>query len=183
MVKVILWAFFILPWLSVFLMDRSAIRRYMPVALFATVLNTIAYQIAWTYNWWQYKITLFAWDKVAQIHTVYGVFLVGTLWIFHYTFRKFWVYMLVNLGTDLIYAYGFRTLWKILGVTAPQGIMPPIGSVIIMTGFALLLYAYQMWQEGIWGAGGRHPEGRRFLGEHGALAVPPMRRSKGEKAK
>lgn len=28
-------------------LDRSAIRRYFPAALLATVINTIIYQIAW----------------------------------------------------------------------------------------------------------------------------------------
>ncbi|WP_423800810.1 hypothetical protein [Neobacillus sp. SAB-20_R2A] len=151
MVKLILWAFFLLPWLSLFFLKNSAIRRYMPVALFATVINTIMYQVAWTYDWWKYKETLFPWDKVAQIHTVYGVFLVGTIWIFYFTFRKFWIYFFVNLIIDCIYSFGFRALWKKLKITTSAGNLSPLEGIVIMTIIAIALYVYQVWQEGLIG--------------------------------
>ncbi|AEI43371.1 hypothetical protein [Paenibacillus mucilaginosus] len=146
MIQLILWSFFLVPWLSLFLMNRKALGRYMPVALLATVMNTIVYQMAWTYGWWKYKETLFPWDKVAQVHTVYGAFLAGTLWIFRFTYGRFWIYMMVNIGVDLTYAFGLRMLWKTLGITA-GGNLPPWGSFALMTFMALLLYLYQMWQE------------------------------------
>jgi hypothetical protein len=151
MVKLILWSFFLLPWISlIFLhkLDKDAIRRYMPVALLATVINTIFYQVAWTYDWWKYKETLFAWDKVAQIHTVYGVFLVGTIWIFHFTFGKFLLYFIINLIVDCIYSFGFRALWKKLKITTAGGILSPFEGIIIMTFIAIILYGYHKWQEG-----------------------------------
>ncbi|MBB3108896.1 hypothetical protein FHS18_000948 [Paenibacillus phyllosphaerae] len=145
--KAIMWAFWLVPFASLFFFNSVTLRRYMPVAWFATVLNTIVYQMAWAYGWWKYKETLLSWDKVAQVHTVYGAFFVGTLWIFRLTFRKFWLYAAVNLGVDFVYAFGLRALWKSLGITS-GGKLPPIGSVAIMTVMALMLYAYQMWQEG-----------------------------------
>ena len=150
--KTVMWALFIIPWLSLFLMDRMALRKYMPVALLATVLNTIIYQMAWTFDWWKYKITLFSWDKVAQVHTVYGVFLVGTIWVFRWTYGRFWVYLLVNLGIDLIYAYGFRALWRAMEITT-GGNLPAIGSLSIMLSIAVLLYGYQMWQDNVFAKG------------------------------
>ncbi|WP_223588329.1 hypothetical protein [Neobacillus bataviensis] len=151
MINLIFWAFFLVPWLSLFFLKNSAIRRYMPVALFATVINTIFYQIAWTYGWWKYKETLFSWDKVAQVHTVYGVFLVGTIWIFYFTFRKFWIYFLVNLITDCIYSFGFRALWKKLGITTSGGNLSPLEGIMYMTLISITLYIYQLWQEGLFG--------------------------------
>ena len=59
MVKIIFWCFFLLPWISLFFLKSSIIRRYMPVALLATVINTIVYQIAWAYHWWRYKKLFF----------------------------------------------------------------------------------------------------------------------------
>lgn len=137
MLKVIMWLFFILPWLSLLLMNKLALRRYMPVALLATVMNTIVYQMAWKFGWWKYKESLYAWDKIAQVHTVYGVFLVGTLWIFRFTYRKFWLYALVNLGLDTIYAFGLRVLWKKLGITS-GGNLSPTGSLSIMIVMAVI---------------------------------------------
>ncbi|MEH7333503.1 hypothetical protein V7161_12750 [Neobacillus drentensis] len=151
MIKLVLWAFFLVPWLSLFFLKNSAIRRYMPVALLATVINTIFYQVAWTHGWWKYKETLFSWDKVAQVHTVYGVFLVGTIWIFYFTFRKFWIYFVVNLITDCIYSFGFRALWKKLGITASGGNLSPLEGIMYMTLISITLFIYQLWQEGLFG--------------------------------
>jgi hypothetical protein len=151
MVKIVLWAFFLLPWISLIFMKKPAIRRYMPVALFATLINTIIYQVAWTYDWWKYKETLFSWDKVVQMHTVYGFFLVGTIWIFYFTFRKFWLFVIVNLIVDCIYSFGFRALWKKLKITTATANLSPLEGVLLMTIISLILYIYQMWQEGLIG--------------------------------
>ncbi|MFC0210906.1 hypothetical protein ACFFK0_00325 [Paenibacillus chartarius] len=121
----------------------------MPVALFATVLSTIVNQIAWTYQWWTFKVTLFPWDKVIPLPTVYGVFLVGTIWIFAFTFRKFWLYVLVNLIVDGIYVFALSVWLNHLGVRE-SGNLPPLINLSLMTAFAQILYVYQMWQEGIW---------------------------------
>jgi hypothetical protein len=151
MVKMVIWSIFIIPWISLIFLDRSAIRRYMPVALFATVLNTILAQMAWSYNWWKFKETLFSWDKIAPLFTVYGIFLVGTIWIFYFTFRKFWIYIVVNLIVDCIYSFGFRALWKKLKITTSAGNLSPIEGILIMTIISISLYIYQMWQEGLIG--------------------------------
>lgn len=153
MVKIIFWCFFLLPWLSLFFLKSSTIRRYMPVALLATVINTIVYQIAWTHHWWRYKETLFSWDKIAQVHTVYGVFLIGTIWIFFFTYRKFWIYLLVNLIIDSMYSFGFGALWRKLGITEGGKNYSPLYSVLIMLVISVILFIYQMWQEGRIGKG------------------------------
>ncbi|HJV46778.1 MAG TPA: hypothetical protein VJ824_13765 [Bacillota bacterium] len=52
MAQVTMWSLLVLPWLSLFFLDQSRIRKYMPVALLATVFSTIINQIAWAYHWW-----------------------------------------------------------------------------------------------------------------------------------
>lgn len=153
-----MWSLFLIPWFSLFFLDRSAIRKYMPVALFATVINTILGEIAWTYNWWKFKETLFAWDKVIPLFTVYGVFLVGTIWIFVFTFRKFWIYMLVNLMTDLFYGFGLATWLNKLGIRSGGGNISPIQNLLLMLSIAIILYVYQLWQEGLIGGGNENKE-------------------------
>ncbi|TYP79421.1 hypothetical protein [Paenibacillus methanolicus] len=88
-------------------------------------------------------------DKVAQIHTVYGLFLVGTIWIFILTYRSFWIYMAANAAIDFIYAFGLRLLWKKLGITS-GGNLPSWASYPMMLGIAVLLFGYQYWQEWVW---------------------------------
>jgi hypothetical protein len=71
----------------------------MPVALFVTVINTLIYQAAYHYNWWR-EVGLFGWDKVANVPWVYSAYLVATIWIFKFTYRRFWRYLIVNLILD-----------------------------------------------------------------------------------
>jgi hypothetical protein len=149
MVKVVIWSIFIIPWISLVFLDRSAIQRYMPVALFATVLNTILAQMAWSYNWWEFKETLFSWDKIAPLFTVYGIFLVGTIWIFYFTFRKFWIYMIVNLIIDLFYGMGLTKMLNNLEIRE-TGSFSPFTNLMTMTILAVILYLYQLWQEDIY---------------------------------
>ncbi|MEH7308876.1 hypothetical protein [Neobacillus drentensis] len=146
--KVVIWSLFIIPWISLIFLNRLSIRRYMPVALFATVLNTIIAQMAWSYNWWKFKDTLFTWDKIAPLFTVYGVFLIGTIWIFHFTFRKFWIYICVNLLIDLFYGMGLTKMLNKLG-SRENGSFSPFQNLLAMTILAVILYLYQLWQEGI----------------------------------
>jgi hypothetical protein len=51
--QIILWSLLIIPWLSLIFVGHSNLRRYMPVALFVTVINTLIYQAAYYYNWWR----------------------------------------------------------------------------------------------------------------------------------
>lgn len=148
MVKVVIWSLFIIPWISLFFLKGSAIRRYMPVALFATVLNTILAQMAWSYNWWNFKETLFTWDKIAPLFTVYSVFLVGTIWIFYFTFRKFWIYFIVNLMIDLLYGIGLTKMLNKLEIRE-TGSFSPLQNLLTMTILGVILYLYQLWQEGV----------------------------------
>lgn len=146
MVRVFIWALFIIPWISLFFLNRTAIRRYMPVALFATVLNTIIGQLAWKYDWWDFKETLFSWDKIAPLYTVYSIFLVGTIWIFYFTFRKFWIYFVVNIIVDLLYGLVFANFLGKLDIRE-KGNLSPLQNLLLMTFIGIILYLYQLWQE------------------------------------
>ncbi|MBT2686626.1 hypothetical protein J7I93_00350 [Bacillus sp. ISL-47] len=147
MIKLVVWSIFIIPWVSLFFLNQSVLRRYMPVALLATVLNTIVAQLAWTYNWWEFKETLFSWDKIAPLFTVYSIFLAGTIWIFYFTFRKFWLYFIVNIIVDLFYGFVFTKFLNSLHIRE-NGSFSPMANLLAMTILAVLLYIYQLWQEG-----------------------------------
>jgi hypothetical protein len=52
MTKIILFVTFLLPWLSLFFASKETIKTYMPVTIFTSLLMTIIFQIAYTYEWW-----------------------------------------------------------------------------------------------------------------------------------
>jgi hypothetical protein len=91
MVKFILLAMLILPWLSLIFINKYSLKRFMPVAILASLLVTIIFELGYVYSWWKVQAELVPWDKITSVPLVYGVFLVGTIWIFRFTFgRTFW---------------------------------------------------------------------------------------------
>ncbi|WP_166239806.1 hypothetical protein [Paenibacillus turpanensis] len=161
MVKTILWGLFVVPWLSLIFLKGEQLRRFMPVALLATVINSIIGQMANEYDWWRFKESIFAWDKMMPLYTVYGMFLAGTIWIFVFTFGKFWVYMIVNAIIDSIYGFGLARWLNALEVRE-TGKITPLANLSLMLFIAVLLYGYQLWQEGR--IGGRKRAGSKKRG-------------------
>jgi hypothetical protein len=142
-----MWSLLILPWLSLLFLDRTKLRRYMPVALLATVFSTLINQVGWEYHWWKYK-PLFLWDKVIPVYMVYGIFLVGTIWIFAFTFQRFWLYLIVNFLVDLFFGLVLGKLLTKLGIRT-SGNLSISQDLLLMTVQGIILYGYQLWQEGM----------------------------------
>lgn len=149
-----MWLMFLLPYASLFFLDKSALRRYISVAFFVTILNVIVYQIAWQLNWWRYKETLFAWDRQIPAHIIFGVYWIATIWIFYLTFHRYWLYLLVNAALDGLFAFVAGPLLTSLGVRT--GNLSPFFIFLIMLAFANIIYGYQRWYEAEVRTSGRH---------------------------
>lgn len=149
MKQIILWSLLILPWLSLLFLNMYTVRRYMPVALFMTVIHTLAYQAAHHYGWWKETgSSLFGWDKIIPVPWVYGAYLVIVIWVFHFTFGEFWKYLIVNILLDGVFMYIVYPVWQRLGLVSGESTLPTIAIVAMMVGFALIIYLFQMWQDG-----------------------------------
>lgn len=146
--QIILWISLIAPWLTLFFMKMDTIKRYMPVAIFVSLLLTIIYEIAYTYEWWEIKEYIAPWGYITNVSFVYGIFLVGTLWIFHFTYRNFKVYLITNIVVDAFFAFGLLQLTGWLGIDEFI-YLPKWGAFLIMISLAFIIYFYQRWQEGI----------------------------------
>ncbi|MGD6832907.1 hypothetical protein ACQCT5_12135 [Sutcliffiella halmapala] len=147
-IKIFLWLSLIVPWLSLFFMKKDSIKRYMPVAIFVSLLLTILYEIGYTYDWWVLKAKIVPWGHITNISFAYGLFLISTIWIFHYTYRNFILYMVTNIIVDAIFNFGVLELTERSGLNELIN-MPDWGIYLIMLGLALIIYIYQRWQEGI----------------------------------
>lgn len=117
----------------------------MPVALFVTVINTLVYEAAHFYRWWR-ELGLFGWDNVIPVPWIYSAYLIATIWVFRFTYGKFWRYLIVNLVLDGAYIFGWYPIQIKLGMANAN--MPSYVTYIIMISVSLLIYMYQMWQEG-----------------------------------
>jgi hypothetical protein len=78
----------------------------------------------------------------------YGFMPVLTIWVFKFTYGRFWMYMVTNTILDI----GFN--FFLLNYFLPsRGIMDfnisPFMSLPITLMHAVVIYGYQMWQDGI----------------------------------
>lgn len=141
----ILWFVLIVPWVSLFFLEKVVVKRYMPVAIFATLLVTLQNELSYTFNWWIVKETIFPW-VITYVPFVYGPFLVGTIWIFHFTFGHFWRYLLVNIIVDFVFAFPMNNLFNRLDL---YELVNYTSWDILFTFVALsvVIYLYQLWQQ------------------------------------
>lgn len=144
--QLIHWGLFAIPWLSLFFMKKDDIKRYMPVALLGIITSILIYELGITFRWW--IVTDHAYPlQLMPFHI--GLFPVLTMWVFRYTYKKFWVYLIVelilNTGFDFLFLGWFMPFVGILHFDT----MTRLEAVGVTTAHGIILYIYQTWQDGI----------------------------------
>jgi hypothetical protein len=146
--KLVLWAILVVPWLSLFLLKKESVKRYMPVAIFTALLMTIYNELAQTYNFWVLKVEIFP-QVLTAVPFVYGGFLCIVIWIFHFTYGRFWVYLASNVILDFLFCfpsnYVFEKKLELYELINHN-------SWILWGAFVALsvvIYGYQVWQDEI----------------------------------
>ncbi len=144
--QAILSAILILSWLSLLFMKKEDIKRFMPVGLFATVTSAMILEAGITLGWWAYPVKLF---PLQNIPYLYGPIPVATMWLLKFTYGRFWLYVGVDLLLNLFYTLlfedyflGSRGVIQFLSVS-------PMLDVFMTSALGVIIYAYQVWQEGI----------------------------------
>lgn len=147
--KSLMWVILVVPWLSLFVLRTASIRRFIPVSILAALIVTIVFEMAHAYHWWTIfgKATIVPWGYITNTSFTYGLFLVGTLWIFKLTYFNFWFYMVTNLAIDAVFIFVIDPIFVRMGFYRLDNITH-FQIFLIMTGISLLLYLYQKWQEG-----------------------------------
>ena len=144
MSQLLWWSLFILPWFLLLFFDKQRIKRFFPVLLLSIVLNSVVYQLAQKLNWFTVSKNLPFLTNISP--SVYGMFAVGTLLIFYFTYGKFWLYFVVNLLFDILQSYVVTPFYGKLHLFERQE-MNGFESVLIMTVMSLIMYIYQKWQD------------------------------------
>ncbi|MBD2847820.1 hypothetical protein IDH44_21715 [Paenibacillus sp. IB182496] len=144
--QLLLWSGLILPWFTLYFMRREAFKRYLPVALFTTVLTMNLYELGYVYEWWRIGRTIVPWGHITNVPIMFGVFFVSTLWIFHLTFRSAWLYFLVNAALDLSTVYLLDDLLAWIDIFTFVN-LTRWETFLIMTGQAIVIYGFQRWYE------------------------------------
>jgi hypothetical protein len=78
---------------------------------------------------------------------VYGSFLVGIIWIFKYTYKRFWLFLATNAVIDLILT-GPLDNWLVKRGILELYDISTFQLFLVAIGNAIILYWYQLWQEG-----------------------------------
>lgn len=142
-----MWAMLILPWITLFWMKKDAIRRYFPVAIFTSLIMTIYQEVSYTQKFWilNYKIEPFP-QTVTFTPFVYGLDIPITMWIFYFTFRRFWIYVTTNVILDAIFAFVMDRFFQAVGVYKLLH-TTQFDRFVFMVALSILIYIYQIWQE------------------------------------
>lgn len=148
--KVLLWIMLVVPWSSLILMKPRSIKRYAPVVLLSMWLLTVTQEIAYTNNWWKNLDKIVSWGSITNISLMYGTFSLGTYWIFYFTFGSFWIYLLTNAVIDGIWLIFIPPYFDQIGIFRFGPNMNAWILFLICTVQAVILYGYQVWQEGIY---------------------------------
>jgi len=141
-----MWSMWFGPWLSLFFMKKEEIKRWMPVAMFALVLTVIIHEVGTTLGFWATRESIFPFHQMMPYY--FGTMPVLTMWVFKFTYGRFGMYFIINTILDI----GFN--FFLLNYLLPnRGIfdfyISPLLSLPITLMHAVVIYGYQMWQNGV----------------------------------
>lgn len=139
--------FFIVSWLSAFIIGGKNIKRFAPVAVFSIFLVTLIEVIAYHRNWWKLKKPIIPWLKSVDVAYVLGPFFIGTIGIFSLTYRfGFRVYILANLLLDSVFSYVLLPFLEKIGLVELTK-LNRTGVNGLMLVIAAAIYPFQKWQD------------------------------------
>jgi hypothetical protein len=144
--QVILWGTLIVPWLTVLFMPKEELKRYISAGLLSIILCIIVIETGIRYGWW--AVLEFTFPLSVLPTYTYGLFPVIPIWLLKYTYGRFGLYMGIDTILNIIFAF------LLLPWFGSRGIVDfdfTDGYIALMfeSAIAVVLYRFQMWQEGI----------------------------------
>ncbi|MDF2571108.1 MAG: hypothetical protein K0R55_2712 [Sporomusa sp.] len=142
--QTILWASVVFAWLSTLFLKKEEMRRYMPVALFCSLAFAFIFEMGISLQWWAVKESSFPLINIPIF--IYGPYLIATIWIFKYTYGRFWLYLVTNIVLD--YALIFFLIDWFIQRGVWEAYISYFQALLVTTSLAVLIYGYQLWQSG-----------------------------------
>jgi hypothetical protein len=140
--------FFVVSWLSAFIIGRKNMKRFAPVAIFSILLVTVLQSIAYHLNWWSIKRPFIPWLKSLEVSFNFGPFFIGTIGIFSLTYRLgFKIYLLANFLFDSLFCYVLLPFLEKIGLVQLVR-LSRTGLNVLMIAIAVILYPFQKWLDG-----------------------------------
>ncbi len=132
----------LLSWTTVIFLPKKSFFKYLPVTLFSSIIILTEYLLGGSRNWWKVKGGA---KSIANngLTFTFGPYFVGNLWIFHLTYRKPWLYTLLNLTFDYLLAYPFNSFFERVNLYKLNKIKP-IHLFLISLFYSLVNYGFQL---------------------------------------
>ncbi|RSL34858.1 hypothetical protein D7Z54_03200 [Salibacterium salarium] len=139
------WASLIGPWFLLIFLDSTKIRRFLSVAFFVLMLNTIHFQMAEVYNWWTVTNNVFFLTNISSF--TYGYLPVTTILIFYFTFPNPWLFFGLNIILDAFQAFVISPLVFEKFALYELDNMTNFELFLLIISLIPIIYIYQKWYE------------------------------------
>jgi hypothetical protein len=146
--KLFLVAMLILPLLTLPLLGRNVLKKYLPAAIFICILTKILDTFGERNNWWRFYKGIPPLDSMDMLN--FGPYFVSSLWMLKMTYGKFPLYLIFNTILHILFIFlGLKYIKRLR-----------ILSLVKLTKFqylaidfirALLLYVFQFLKEKVQG--------------------------------
>jgi len=134
----------ILGWLTVLILPKKSVKRFIPVTILATMITVTVTYIGHNYEFWTAKGS--SKRKMWNLLSILSYFSLGCLWIFHFTFGKFKLYLLINLLNNLIYAIAIIPILEKLNFVKYEK-FTRVHHLIVAMFYSITIYRYQLFYE------------------------------------
>ncbi|MCP3740774.1 hypothetical protein [Rossellomorea sp. BNER] len=145
--KILIALMTVSPWLSLPLLGKKPIKRFLPGTIFMCLYLVVEGSIATKRRWWWFPSTLKP-NILGELPLIFGPFLVGSFWIFRFTYGKFSFYFLLNLIIDSIFTFIMLDWFKKIGYVTLVRINRVQLSLIFLLK-SVLMYGFQYLYEQI----------------------------------
>jgi hypothetical protein len=133
----------VLPWSSMYFYPKWAFKKYSPAAILSSMLLLILVWLSIPLRLWTIKGGIK--NKILNdFSLVFGPMVLGTFWVFRFTYGKPFWYFFVNAIIDYMFAYPLTSFfqrvqfYKIINFRR-------IYIFLTFMSFAFIIYMYQLW--------------------------------------
>ncbi|WP_394139931.1 hypothetical protein [Cytobacillus oceanisediminis] len=145
--RLLLIIMMIFPWVSLPLLGRRAIKRFLPATVFICLVVKIMNIIAEKRKWWWFYTSVHSKIK-GDIPFILGPYFISSLWVLKMTYGKFPLFLITNAILHFLFVFPGGKLLKNLGIVSLVRINS-IQLFFILLIRAVLLYSFQFAKENI----------------------------------
>ncbi|MBT2682422.1 hypothetical protein [Bacillus sp. ISL-37] len=143
--KLYIFLMAVLPWLSLPLLGRQTFRKFLPGTLFMAIYLIFEGRLAEKRKWWWFPFKIKP-NVLGELPLIWGPFFIGSFWIMKYTYKKFNLYLLVNILIDSLFTYYGLDIFKKFGYVSLVRLTKFQLSIVFLIK-TLVLYGFQVFYD------------------------------------